>query len=62
MRTWRVEGEPAVWLGSREAEWKRAVREAVPLDPVAPPTTLGLVFTVASLLRGGNPFDLDNMV
>lgn len=44
-------------MGRGEREWQDAVRSAVP----HPPTTIRLQFTVASLLRLGNRFDIDNM-
>lgn len=62
MSEWFVAGEPAVWLGSGEKPWKFKLAEAVRLDTRDSPVFLELDFRVASFLRGGQVFDLDNMV
>lgn len=60
--TWTVEGEPALWLGSGYPDWKARVAAAVTLAAASPLAGLALEFRVASLLRNGQRFDLDNMV
>ena len=62
MSEWFVPGEPAVWLGSGEKDWKLKVGEMVALGSSTPPEALALEFRVRSFLRAGQPFDLDNMV
>lgn len=52
-----VEGEPVLFMGRGERKWREKVRSAVALVP----SSIRLQFTVASLLRWGNRFDIDNM-
>src|SRR5688572_24566848 len=62
MNEWIVAAEPSVWMGSGESAWKDQISGAVRLDPSDPPAFLDLDFRVASFLRNGQVFDLDNMV
>ncbi len=60
--TWTLDGEPALWLGSGYEAWKARVAGSVTLAEAAPVAGLMLDFRVASLLRNGQRFDLDNLV
>jgi hypothetical protein len=52
-----VPGEPVLFMGRSEAVWKKRVQDAV-VGKLSRPR---LEFTVASFLRNGNRFDLDNL-
>jgi hypothetical protein len=62
MNEWIVAGEASVWMGSGERAWKNQLSASVRLDTSKPPAFLDLDFRVASFLRNGQVFDLDNMV
>jgi len=51
-------GEPVLFLTKHEKEWKQSVAAAAAGRTYV---HLELVFTVSSYLRGGNPFDADNL-
>lgn len=59
-RTYLVQGEPALWLGSGYGQWKKTLAESINLDQDA--TGIILEFRVSSMLRNGHRFDLDNLV
>ena len=57
-----IEGEPATFATKGEAPWKQLLHENVPPSALdGRETGLSLNFSVSSLLRHGQPFDVDNL-
>ncbi len=57
-----VQGEPATFATSGEASWKERLLECAPPPALAGRETgMDLRFSVSSLRRNGQPFDVDNL-
>jgi len=57
-----ISGTPATFATAREKPWRAALERAIPQHSGgACPSGVRLWFTVEGTLRGGQPFDLDNL-